>query len=150
MFDIGWTEMFAVVVIAVIVIGPKDLPGTLRTVGNWIGKVRAVGRDFQRGLDDMIRDSELDDVKKQIENVAKLDLQSEVEKTIDPSGTIKDAMAPVKLDADGEAAKKQQPDAEPKRCKYALVDIALHCGAIDTLNPVAGVREAVGEISVVR
>ncbi len=115
MFDIGWTEMFAVIVVAVIVIGPKDLPGTLRTVGNWIGKVRAMGRDFQRGLDDMIRESELGDVKKQIEKVAKLDLKSEVEKTIDPTGEIKDAMKPIKLDADGDTAKKKQPEAKAKK-----------------------------------
>ena len=97
MFDIGWTEMFMVIVVAVIVIGPKDLPRTLRTVGQWVGKVRSMGRDFQRGLDDMIRETELDEVKKQIETTAKIDLKKEIEETVDPTGSIKEAMKPVDL-----------------------------------------------------
>ena len=108
MFDIGWTEMFVVIVIAVIVIGPKDLPRTLRTVGQWIGKVRAVGRDFQRGLDDMIRETELDEVKKQIDSTKSLDLKKEVENAIDPTGTIKDAMQPVEIPDIGGDVKKQK------------------------------------------
>ncbi len=108
MFDIGWTEMFVVLVVAVIVIGPKDLPRTLRTVGQWAGKVRRMGRDFQRGLDDMIRETELDEVKKQLEATRKLNLKKEIENAIDPTGSIKEAMQPVKLpDFDGKT-----PDSE--------------------------------------
>jgi sec-independent protein translocase protein TatB len=119
MFDIGWTEMFVVIVVAVIVIGPKDLPRTLRTVGQWIGKVRAVGRDFQRGLDDMIRETELGDVKKQIESAAKLDLKTEVENAIDPTGTIKDAMQPVEVPEFAGDAKQQDAAPEPAKTQSA-------------------------------
>ena len=120
MFDIGWTEMFVVIVVAVIVIGPKDLPRTLRTVGQWLGKVRAVGRDFQRGLDDMIRETELDEVKKQIDSAVKLDLKKEVENAIDPTGTIKDAMQPVEVpDIGGEPKKKKDTDTEAVKAPAA-------------------------------
>lgn len=124
MFDIGWTEMFVVIVIAVIIIGPKDLPRTLRTVGQWIGKVRAVGRDFQRGLDDMIRETELDEVKKQIEATKSFDLEKEVENAIDPTGTIKDAMQPVEVPDVGADAKKSDTRAEPAKVPAATAPAA--------------------------
>jgi sec-independent protein translocase protein TatB len=116
MFDIGWTEMFVVIVVAVIVIGPKDLPRTLRTIGQWVGKVRAVGRDFQRGLDDMIREAELDDMKKKLDTARKFDLKKEVENTIDPTGTIKEAMQPVKL------PDLNDVEPAPKRAEIASVE----------------------------
>jgi len=103
MFDIGWTEMFVVLVVAIIIIGPKDLPRALRTVGHWVGKVRAVGRDFQRGIDDMIRETELDELKKQVEATRKLDLKQKIEDTVDPTGTIKEAVKPIKI-GDNDAA----------------------------------------------
>ncbi|MCP4328092.1 MAG: twin-arginine translocase subunit TatB [Alphaproteobacteria bacterium] len=118
MFDIGWTEMLVVIVVAVIIIGPKDLPRALRTVGQWAGKVRAIGRDFQRGLDDMIRETELDEMKKQLDATRQLDIKKEIENTIDPTGSIKEAMQPIKIpDGDSntsEGASADQPDSEPK------------------------------------
>lgn len=110
MLDIGWTEMFVILVVALLVIGPKDLPRTLRTMGRWMGKVRAIGRDFQRGLDEMVREAELDDIKKDIDSVKKLDLKKEVENTVDPTGSLREATRPIPLD-DG-AAKDSRP-AEP-------------------------------------
>ena len=56
MFDIGGWEFLVVIVIAIIVIGPKDLPGTIRTVTGWIRKARELAREFQSGLDDLARE----------------------------------------------------------------------------------------------
>ena len=59
MFDIGWSEMAVILMVALIVIGPKDLPRVARTIGKWTGKARAMAREFQRSLDDMAREAEL-------------------------------------------------------------------------------------------
>ena len=64
MFDIGWTEMMVIAVLAIIVIGPKDLPGMLRTIGKWTGRARALAREFQSSLDEVAREAELDEIKK--------------------------------------------------------------------------------------
>ncbi len=59
MFDVSSSEFLLVMVIALVVIGPKDLPKVLRFVGKWVGKARAVAAQFRSGMDDMIRQSEL-------------------------------------------------------------------------------------------
>ena len=64
MFDIGPTELLLIVIVAVIVIGPKDLPLALRTAGKWIGKVRKVSGHFRAGLDAMIREAETEEMEK--------------------------------------------------------------------------------------
>ena len=64
MFDIGPTELLLIVIVAVIVIGPKDLPLALRTAGKWIGKVRKVSSHFRSGLDAMIREAEMEEMEK--------------------------------------------------------------------------------------
>ena len=90
MFDIGWQELFIIAVLAIIVVGPKDLPGALRTVTKWLRKARSVAREFQSGIDDMVRESDLDDMKKQLEGAADYDISKELENTIDPTGAIAD------------------------------------------------------------
>ena len=69
MFDIGWQELFVLAVLAIIVIGPKDLPRAIRTVTDWIRKARGMVRDLQHGVDDMVREVELDDIKKQANSI---------------------------------------------------------------------------------
>jgi sec-independent protein translocase protein TatB len=64
MFDIGPTELLLIVVVAVIVIGPKDLPLALRSAGRWIGKMRKMSGHFRAGLDAMVREAELEEMEK--------------------------------------------------------------------------------------
>ncbi|WFL78031.1 Sec-independent protein translocase protein TatB [Altererythrobacter arenosus] len=64
MFDIGASELLVIVIVAVLVIGPKDMPMALRTAGRWIGKVRRVSSHFRTGIDAMIREAELEDMEK--------------------------------------------------------------------------------------
>ena len=64
MFDIGWDEMLFTAIVAIIVIGPKDLPRALRTAGRWIGKVRRVSGHFRSGVETMIREAEMEDMEK--------------------------------------------------------------------------------------
>ncbi|WAT19089.1 Sec-independent protein translocase protein TatB [Aurantiacibacter sp. MUD11] len=64
MFDIGATELLLIVVVAILVIGPKDMPLAMRTAGRWIGKVRKMSGHFRAGLDAMVREAELEDMEK--------------------------------------------------------------------------------------
>jgi sec-independent protein translocase protein TatB len=65
MFDIAPTELLLVALIALVVIGPKDLPRAMRFVGKWIGKARGMARHFRSGLDTMMREAELEELEKQ-------------------------------------------------------------------------------------
>jgi sec-independent protein translocase protein TatB len=63
MFDIGYSELLVVAIVALIVIGPKDLPRVMRTVGQWMGRARGMARHFRSGIDTMIRESELEEME---------------------------------------------------------------------------------------
>lgn len=65
MFDIGWDEMLFTAVMAIIVIGPKDLPRALRTAGRWMAKIRRVSGHFRSGIETMIREAELEEMEQQ-------------------------------------------------------------------------------------
>ena len=64
MLDVAPTELLLVAVVALVVIGPKDLPRAMRFVGQWVAKARGVARHFRSGLDEMIRQSELEEMEK--------------------------------------------------------------------------------------
>lgn len=64
MFDVAPTEFLLVAVIALVVIGPKDLPRVMRVVGQWVGKARGVARQFRAGFDTMVREAELEEMEK--------------------------------------------------------------------------------------
>ena len=87
MLDIGWTEILVITVIALFIVGPKDIPKALKTVGVWIGKLKSLSREFQNTVEDAVRDSELDEVKKQIES-AKTDFTKGMTETIDSEGEL--------------------------------------------------------------
>ena len=65
MFDIGYSELLLIAVVALVVIGPKDLPRVMRMVGGWVGKGRAMTRHVRAGFDTMMREAELDEMQKQ-------------------------------------------------------------------------------------
>ncbi|PAX08699.1 Sec-independent protein translocase protein TatB [Sphingomonas lenta] len=64
MFDVGWTEFLLVGVVALLVIGPKDLPKAMRVAGHWVGRMRAVARQFRAGFDNIVREAELEEMEK--------------------------------------------------------------------------------------
>lgn len=65
MFDIGALELLVVVIVAIIVIGPKDMPQALRVAGRWVGKLRRMSAQFRSGFDAMVREAELEEMEKQ-------------------------------------------------------------------------------------
>lgn len=105
MFDIAWSELGIIAVVALVVIGPKDLPKVLRTVGQWTSKARAMAREFQSGIDDMVRESELDELRKAAKQITDGSIQDEVKKSIDPDGSLEKSFREPMVD---------DPFAEPK------------------------------------
>ncbi len=66
MFDLGWSELLLVAVLAIVFIGPKDLPRVMRTLGQYVGKMRAMAREFQTSFEDLARETELEELRKQV------------------------------------------------------------------------------------
>ncbi len=69
MFDIGWSELVVIAVVALIAIGPKELPGVLRMVGQWMGKARKMAAEFQGQFQEAMREAEMADLKKSFDEV---------------------------------------------------------------------------------
>ena len=88
MFGIDSPELLVIAIVALVVIGPKELPGLLRSWGKWMAQARGMASEFRGHVDEMVRQSELDDVKKQLESGSSgLDLQA-----LDPTKQIKSAI----------------------------------------------------------
>ncbi len=81
-FGIGYTELVVIALVAVIVIGPKDLPKVLRAFGRTMQKVRGMAREFQGHLDQAMREAGVDDIKKEINNLKTMDPIEDVKKEI--------------------------------------------------------------------
>ena len=118
MFDIGWSELLLIGIVALVVIGPKDLPKVLRGLGAMMSKVRSMAAEFQGQFQDAMRDAELADLKKQAEDLASSatnaiqnpvqSIESELQKSV---GETKPA--PVATDAQVDAAIPAPPQPAP-------------------------------------
>ena len=109
MFDIGWSEMAVIALLLLLVIGPRELPTMMRTVGRYVRKARMLTRDFQHSLDEMAREAELDEAKKTIQSAKSMNLERSFEETLDPGGEVKaEARA---LDAEARDAGKASSTA---------------------------------------
>jgi sec-independent protein translocase protein TatB len=83
MFDIGWSELLVIAVVALIVIGPKELPAVLRTVGQWTTKIRRMAGEFQSQFQEALREAEMADLKKHADDLNKA--AQSLTKPLDPS-----------------------------------------------------------------
>lgn len=92
MLDIGWSEMLIILVVALLVIGPKDLPKVARQIGRWTGKARAMAREFQRSFDDMAREAELEEIKAGLQKMNPANLEHTIRETIDPDRKLEQAL----------------------------------------------------------
>lgn len=96
MFDIGSWEFLVIIVIALIVIGPRDLPGVVRSVRQWIRRARELAQEFQSGLEEMAREAELDKVKDElasgldVEQMAR-EVKEDLDARLDPDGAVGEA-----------------------------------------------------------
>ena len=93
MFDIGGWEFLLIAILGIIVIGPKELPGAIRTVSGFMRRARELAREFQSGLEEVAREAELDKMTKEFRDVADPDaIRGRFEDTVDPEGEVRHAM----------------------------------------------------------
>ncbi|MEO1468364.1 MAG: Sec-independent protein translocase protein TatB [Pseudomonadota bacterium] len=89
MFDIGWQELIVIGVLALLVVGPKELPGLFRTVGQYVGKARRIAREFQRSMEDAARDvdggalNQIRDAKRDFDKMARVDFSEQAKRAQD-------------------------------------------------------------------
>jgi sec-independent protein translocase protein TatB len=115
MFDIGWSELLLIGIVALIAIGPKELPGALRTLGQWMAKVRRMASEFQNQFHEAMREAELADLKKEVDEMA---TKAQSYANFDPIDDIrkdieKAASPPPDLDTLTDTAASPPPAATP-------------------------------------
>src|SRR6266850_5846877 len=97
LFDIGWPELLLIGVVALVVIGPKDLPRALRVAGFWVRKARTLSREFQSSVEQMVREAELDEVRDQLKKASEINIDQEFRQTVDPTGSLAESLKPPEL-----------------------------------------------------
>jgi sec-independent protein translocase protein TatB len=100
MLDIGWQELFFIAVIALIVVGPKDLPKALGTIAKYYRRAKELAGEFQSGVTEMVREAELDELKRKVEKAGKFDFDPEVKAAIDPTGSLSEDFDPAEFERD--------------------------------------------------
>lgn len=93
MFDFAWSEIALIAVVAMLFIGPKDMPVAIRAVTGWIKKARRMAAEFQTHVDEMVREADLSEVRASINEIRNFDIRGEIEKTIDADGSIRSTFA---------------------------------------------------------
>lgn len=122
MFDVAPTELLLVVVVALVVIGPKDLPKAMRFVGKWVGKARGMARHFRAGLDTMMREAELEELEKQwreqneaiMREFPRIDGNDAKPVSPAPNASVQDAEAAEDADQAAAATKPETHEVPPK------------------------------------
>src|SRR5271156_4204116 len=119
--DFGMSELLLIGIVALVFIGPKDLPKALRVAGFWVRKARTLSREFQSSVEQMIREAELDEMRQELKKATEIDLDKEFRNTIDPTGSLAESLKPPEpkfSDADLSAAPvpeaQPQPPGQPK------------------------------------
>ena len=142
LFDLSMTELMLIGVVALVVIGPKDLPKALRVAGFWVKKARTLSREFQSSVDQMIREAELDEMRQELKKASEIDLDKEFRHTIDPTGSLAESLKPPELpkfaDADLPAAPESPPPAaiesQASTSPTPATAASLHDAAADPLE----------------
>ena len=107
MFEIGWGELLIIGIVALIAIGPKELPGVLRTLGQWMSKLRRMASEFQSQFHEAMREAELADLKKQVDDMTS---QAQSYANIDPVGEVRRELESTQQQI--ESAMVEKPAAE--------------------------------------
>lgn len=143
MFGIDSPELLVIAVVALVVIGPKELPGLLRSWGKWMSQMRGMASEFRGHVDEMVRQSEIDEVKKQLESAPGLDLQA-----LDPTKQIKEHIQQGM--AEGEKAFNEakstfeNPMAEPESAPQVGAEPAPQVATAEPVPQVAAAETAPG------
>ena len=126
LFDLGWSELLLIGVVALVFIGPKDLPKALRIAGFWVRKARTLSREFQSSIDQMIREAELDEIRQDLKKASELDIEHEFRQTVDPTGSLEESLKPPELPnfAEPAATPALPPSQETVRIAAEAAEIA--------------------------
>lgn len=132
MLDLGWPELGVIVVLAVLILGPKELPTAMRTIARWVKRIRGLAREFQGHLDDVVREAELQEVRDGLNKARRMDIGKEIEKQVDPTGDFTNDLNEARKDLElntvprqaGKAA-ESRPTDDPAR---PVADVAEHDG----------------------
>ena len=123
MFDLGWSEMVVIGLLALLVIGPKDLPKVMKQVARWVNQIRGMAREFQSSLDDMVKDTEFKDAKDAFDSVRSFRPDSQMKSLIDPDD---DLERDLDLEGDLDEATRERPS------KPVSASAALSSGTIES------------------
>jgi sec-independent protein translocase protein TatB len=115
MFDLSWGEMGIIAVVALVVLGPKELPNALRTMSMLMKNARKLAGEFQSGVNEIIREADLEEARKKLQEVQSLNknqIKNAIEKAVDPTGEVKTALT-VETDPTGPARAETKPAETP-------------------------------------
>jgi sec-independent protein translocase protein TatB len=141
MIDFSWTHIVILLGIALVVVGPKDLPRMMHMAGRWMGKARAMANEFRKSFDEMARQAELDELRKEIEDLKKnnpvsdiMGSVSEVQAAVnEPAGDVANAMSGIQsamTDGAGqtpaETSAPLEGGIEPRSGELEVTDTASH------------------------
>ncbi len=138
MFEIGWTELMLIGIVALIVIGPKELPAVLRTVGRTLTRVRRMASDFQGQFQDALRDADVAEMRDEIAkvtDVAKKAMPAKAKDLFDPLRSVRDEIRASVMGATAALSIPETPSAEVKDAA-AVTDAATH-------DPLQAVRDEI-------
>lgn len=113
MFDIGWSELLLIGVVALVAIGPKELPGAIYQLGRWVKQMRAMAREFQTHVDDLMHQAEVEELRKQAMKATDFDIETMAEKAVDPDRSLRTALAPEETGQAGHAGSPPEESPEP-------------------------------------
>jgi sec-independent protein translocase protein TatB len=98
MFDLAWTELLVIGAVALVVLGPKELPNALRTISNLTKTARKLAGEFQSGVNEIVREAELEDARKAAQSFNRNTISRAIEKVVDPSGEVKSTVTGVETE----------------------------------------------------
>jgi sec-independent protein translocase protein TatB len=93
MFDFAWSEIALIAAVALIAIGPKEMPAAIRGITNMIKKARRMAAEFQTHVDEMVRDANLDEVRNQFNEIRNFDVKGQIERAVDSDGSLRKTLA---------------------------------------------------------
>lgn len=116
LFDFGWSEILLIGVVALVVIGPKDMPKALRVAGYWMRRARALSQEFHNSVEEVMREAELAEMRQELKKATEIDLDAEFERRIEPDGGFAAHLEPPQLPefplpaCETDAAEAEQPE----------------------------------------
>jgi sec-independent protein translocase protein TatB len=149
MFDIGWSELVVIAVVALIAIGPKELPGVLRMVGQWMGKARKMAAEFQGQFQEAMREAEMADLKKSFDEVKEAatgftsgNVMTSLEKDVGNALRIDDIDKPAVTATETPAIEPPVTPATPTTPRIDAPEMPIPDARAAAMEPLAITREA--------